>query len=82
MSVVQTGDNHTIILEASIQTEFEGGSLQPGDYVGVFFEVDEEHVCAGKAMWTGENSKLIDLQNQPKGMYILHVEQAGKVAIR
>ena len=30
-------------------------SFQPGDFLGVFFEVEGELVCGSKIQWTGEN---------------------------
>ena len=56
--LVETGDNHTIIIEAAITTNFEGQQLQTGDYVGVFFDLEGSLVCGGKAEWTGENIAL------------------------
>lgn len=57
-NVVNTGDNHTIILEDTLMSDFEGTGLQPGDYVGVFFQVGDSLVCGGKAEWTGQNIAL------------------------
>jgi len=56
--VTNTGDNHTIILEDTIMSDFGGEELQVGDYIGVFFESGDSLVCGGKIAWTGENIAL------------------------
>lgn len=53
--VTPTGDNHTIIIQADIVQDINGGSLSPGDSVGVFYDNGGTLACAGKAEWTGAN---------------------------
>lgn len=56
--VIQTGDNHTLVLDASLVSDFDGTPLQRGDYIGVFYESDGKLLCGGKAPWTGKNIAL------------------------
>lgn len=56
--VTPTGDNHTMIIDASIPIDINGGSLAVGDYLGVYFEDEGSIVYAGQAAWTGENISI------------------------
>ncbi len=50
-----TGDNHTVILPATLDASIDGAPLQPGDYVGFFYEHDGQLHCSNYVQWTGAN---------------------------
>ena len=50
-TVDTTGNNHTIILPATLT-----GDLHPGDYVGVFFDSSGTLKCGGFGIWPGTNT--------------------------
>ena len=49
-----TDKSHNILIPAYI----EGGSFETGDYIGVFYEENEELICAGYSEFSGDNIAL------------------------
>ncbi len=46
-----TGISHTILVQPAVQ--FSGFTLQPGDYIGVFYDNLGTPTCGGYSQWTG-----------------------------
>jgi hypothetical protein len=55
--VIQTGSNHTIFIKASVNPSVNGDLLQPGDFIGVFYDSagTGKLACGGYTYWSGEN---------------------------
>jgi hypothetical protein len=56
--VIITENNHTLILPSTLQTDFEGKTIQIGDHVGIFYPRDGKLVCAGEGEWNGSNTSF------------------------
>lgn len=50
-NVIQTPDNHTVILSDSLLSNIAGKPLQQGDYVGIFYTAPDGERCAGQGAW-------------------------------
>ena len=48
-----TGSNHTLVLADDMLVELEGTSIGSGDWIGVFYTLNDELVCGGYAVWNG-----------------------------
>ena len=48
-----TGSNHTLVLAENMLVELDGASLEAGDWIGVFYPLNGELVCAGYTVWDG-----------------------------
>ena len=48
-----TGINHTIIIDTSVHPSVNGLPLDPGDYIGAFYDSGGTLACGGYEMWTG-----------------------------
>jgi len=53
-----TGTNHTLVLQEDMFTDFYGETLEPGDWVGAFFEVEGELICGGYIIWEGTTTVI------------------------
>jgi hypothetical protein len=53
-----TGDNHTIILVDTMYSLIAGQPLQPGDFIGVFYDQSGVPECGGYVQWTGSTNAL------------------------
>ncbi|MDJ1506802.1 leucine-rich repeat domain-containing protein [Cytophagaceae bacterium BD1B2-1] len=57
--VIGGGENHLIILPATLTSSIEGSPLSVGDYIGVFFTDNAGNkVNGGMVKWTGDNQVL------------------------
>ena len=56
--VPHTGQTHTIILTNTIAVQIDHTHLTVGDYIGAFYTDGNEMRCAGKTLWTGENTAI------------------------
>ncbi len=54
-----TGSSHAILIPSAASLTFDGGSIEAGDYIGVFFYDNGTEKCAGYVQWTGANASLI-----------------------
>ena len=57
-SMTESDVHHQIMLPAAM-VEHEENDLMPGDFVGVFFDHDGEHILAGMSHWDGNNTEFI-----------------------
>lgn len=55
---INTGANHTLVLGEDMIVEIPGASLESGDWMGVFYNVDGALVCAGYAVWEGTTTVI------------------------
>ena len=53
-----TGNNHTLILQEDMLTDLFGTSIAVGDWIGAFFEVNGELICAGYSIWEGTTTVI------------------------
>nr|MCS5664023.1 hypothetical protein [Flavobacteriales bacterium] len=51
-----TGTNHTLILQEDMLTDLFGTPIDSGDWIGAFFEVNDELICAGHTIWEGSTT--------------------------
>ena len=51
-----TGTNHTLILQEDMLTDLFGTPIDSGDWIGSFFEVNGELICAGHTIWEGSTT--------------------------
>ena len=51
-----TGTNHTLVLQEDMLTDLFGTSISSGDWIGAFFEVNDELICGGYAVWEGSTT--------------------------
>lgn len=59
-SVGVTESNASILLIVPVSFDLNGNDIEPGDYLGVFYESDSgELECGGFTSWTGSNQNLI-----------------------
>jgi len=59
-----TGDNHTLIVPSSIQSNINGTPLKIGDYVGVFFNKNGQYICSNFMKWEGTSNSFPAYGNQ------------------
>lgn len=58
--VITTAENHSILLQATMDITELDPALENGDYLGVFYEDDAgNEKCAGKINWNGENTAIV-----------------------
>ena len=50
---LNTGSNHTLVLAEDMLVELDGTSLEPGDWIGVFYTLNGELVSGGYTVWDG-----------------------------
>ena len=50
--------SHMILLTSEIDINIEGKPISNGDWIGVFYEVEEGFVCAGYVEWEGQNTTI------------------------
>jgi hypothetical protein len=48
-----TGVNHTLILAEEMLVNLNGANLEPGDWIGVFYPLNNELICGGYTVWEG-----------------------------
>ncbi|MBT3210363.1 MAG: hypothetical protein HN704_11960 [Bacteroidetes bacterium] len=48
-----TGSNHVILVQNSINASIDGMPVEAGDYIGVFYNSGTSLNCGGYAQWTG-----------------------------
>ncbi|MEA3444408.1 MAG: hypothetical protein U9R19_06730, partial [Bacteroidota bacterium] len=53
-----TGNNHTILIQNSIEISVDGIQVLPGDYIGVFYDSLGSLACGGYMQWQGNTSTL------------------------
>ena len=53
-----TGANHTLVLAEDMLVELDGADIQNGDWIGVFFPLNGELVCAGYTVWEGSTTVI------------------------
>jgi hypothetical protein len=53
-----TGSNHTLVLAEDMLVELDGADIQNGDWIGVFYPLNGELVCAGYAVWEGSTTVI------------------------
>jgi hypothetical protein len=58
-SYYNTGSNHSLLVPASAPMTINGNPVQPGDYVGVFYELNDSLYCSGFIIWQGITTGLI-----------------------
>ena len=50
--------NHSILISSSLISDIDGTPIQPGDFIGLFFESDGDEFCAGFGEWMGDNLSI------------------------
>ena len=55
---LNTGTNHTLVLQEDMFTDLYGNPLEPGDWVGVFYESNGELHCGGYVIWEGSTTVI------------------------
>ncbi|MCF8458058.1 MAG: hypothetical protein K9H62_19165, partial [Bacteroidales bacterium] len=63
-SYTNTGSNHIILLQAG-SISINSMSIQPGDYVGVFYDSLGTLACGGYKLWTGNTTAITAWGKQP-----------------
>ena len=53
-----TGNNHTLVLQEDMLTDLFGTPIAVGDWIGTFFEVNGELICAGYTVWEGTTTVI------------------------
>ena len=53
-----TGNNHTLVLQEDMFTDLFGTPIANGDWIGAFFEVNGELICAGYTVWEGSTTVI------------------------
>jgi hypothetical protein len=53
-----TSGNHTILIPATASITIQGQAIEPGDYLGVFYDSLGTLVCGGYTIWNGNTSFL------------------------
>jgi hypothetical protein len=53
-----TGANHTLVLAEDMIVELDGADIQNGDWIGVFYPLNGELVCAGYTIWEGSTTVI------------------------
>ncbi len=53
-----TGDNHIIILPATLTATLDGQPLEPDDAIGFFFTRNDSLLCSNYAVLTGQNTSV------------------------
>lgn len=53
-----TSGNHSVLLPVSADITIDTSAIEPGDFIGVFFDSLGTLVCAGYAEWTGITTAL------------------------
>lgn len=53
-----TGSNHTLVLAEEMLVDLDGADIQNGDWIGVFYPLNGEIVCAGYAVWEGSTTVI------------------------
>lgn len=56
--ITTTGENHTVIVQATTPVMIDGMPVAPGDYLGVYYLDGATERYAGKAAWNGQNISL------------------------
>jgi len=51
-----TGMNHTILIDTNVHPTVNGDTLDPGDFIGVFYDSSSTLACAGYKIWTGSGA--------------------------
>ncbi len=51
---INTGNNHTILIQASTPITIDNVPIEPGDFIGVFYDSLGTPVCAGYQQYTGQ----------------------------
>lgn len=63
--VTTTSENHSILIQSTIDLTGVTPALTIGDYIGVFFTKDNGSLqCAGRVAWTGSNLALTAYGNE------------------
>lgn len=58
--ITVTSENHSILIQSSIDVSEINPAIANGDYLGVFYtKNDGTEQCAGRIVWDGENTSLI-----------------------
>ncbi len=57
-SFLNTGSNHTILIQNTIPIEIDGSAIEIGDYIGVFYDSLGTLACAGYLEWAGNTDAL------------------------
>ncbi len=55
---INTGNNHTILIQDTSEISINGNAIEPGDYLGVFYDSIGTLVCAGYMPYTGTNAAM------------------------
>ena len=64
-NVTATSENHSILIQNSIDLTGITPALANGDYIGVFYtKNDGSQQCAGRVSWTGANLALVAYGNE------------------
>ena len=53
-----TGSNHSILFQGTTPVLINGFQIEPGDYIGVFYDSLGALSCAGYMVWTGNSEAL------------------------
>ena len=53
-----TGSNHTILVQDTINISIEGIQISIGDYIGVFYDSLGNEACAGYLNWQGISTTI------------------------
>ena len=51
-----TGINHTVMVQHSVNPNINGAALAPGDHIGVFYDSNGTLTCGGYERWTGSGN--------------------------
>jgi hypothetical protein len=61
--VVVTMENHSIAVPATVAAQIENGGLQNGDYLGVFYQNNNQWKCGGRQVWNGVATSVVAYEN-------------------
>ena len=57
---------HFIHIDGNTPVTVAGSQIEPGDYIGIFYDSLGTKYCAGFTYWTGQNQVLIAYGNNPQ----------------
>jgi hypothetical protein len=61
--VTPTSENHTLVVPLNANVQLGNGSLQNGDYLGVFYTDSNRLKCAGRQVWNGASTSVTGYGN-------------------